>query len=126
VLRLLAAVLGLALLAAVLFLGLHVTDGPFYVIWFGLASALIAPLGLTDLALHSSGVISESSKNSRKFRRSSGSSLKHEPKRSVFASWNENVPNSFVPFSKRRGEKPYLPDETVSKATGCEPWLNWM
>jgi hypothetical protein len=86
VLRLLAAVLGLALLAAVLFLGLHVTDGPFYVIWFGLASALIAPLGLTDLALHSSGVISESSKNSRKFRRSSGSSLKHEPKRSVFAS----------------------------------------
>jgi hypothetical protein len=49
VLRVLAAVLGLALLAAVVFLGLHVNDGPFYVIWFGLASALVAPVALTAL-----------------------------------------------------------------------------
>jgi hypothetical protein len=40
-------VIGLGLIALVVFLGLRVGDSPFYVVAFGIASALAAPIGLS-------------------------------------------------------------------------------
>jgi hypothetical protein len=41
--------LGLALIGLVVFLGLRVNEGPFYVVAFGIASALVAPIGLSSI-----------------------------------------------------------------------------
>jgi 23S rRNA pseudoU1915 N3-methylase RlmH len=47
--RILAVLAGLALCATVAYLGLRVNDGPLFVVAFGIASALLAPVGLASL-----------------------------------------------------------------------------
>lgn len=44
--RIIAFLLGLVLLAAVIWLGLQATSSQVYVVWFGLASAILAPTGV--------------------------------------------------------------------------------
>ena len=45
--RLIAALLALTLLAAVVYLGIRSGRDPKFVVWFGIASAIVAPVGLT-------------------------------------------------------------------------------
>ena len=51
VLRIASPLLGLALLALVIWLGIRSADDSSYVIWFGLASAILAPVGLAAIGL---------------------------------------------------------------------------
>src|SRR3954447_3501563 len=50
VLRIAAPVVGVALLGLVVWLGVRSGDDSRYIVWFGLASAILAPIGLTFIS----------------------------------------------------------------------------